>query len=186
MTADAATLIEHLATELEQALRYEGEDILTIPEAAEISRRSPGHLRDLVRAKRIRNAGRPDAPRISRADRFAYFPHISPPRTAAPAVHPPSPRQRKRQLHVDSAVVNKHITKGKSDDGDDKKTQPTESTHAQDGQRTWSVAHQHARYPGIVLSELTVGSLYLIRDKKPGDDNQPEDEFARHQACRPW
>src|SRR5262245_40819082 len=63
MSADAATLVEHLALELEQALRYEGEDILTIAEAAEIVGRSAGHLRDLISAKRIPNAGRRDAPR---------------------------------------------------------------------------------------------------------------------------
>ena len=54
--------------ELERALEAFGEETLTLTEAARVSGFSPGYLGSLVKAGKIANAGRTNAPRIRRAD----------------------------------------------------------------------------------------------------------------------
>ncbi|WP_373054306.1 helix-turn-helix domain-containing protein [Thioalkalivibrio sp.] len=63
-----AAVLERCALELEQALREQRDELLTLDEAAEASGFSSEHLRRLVRTGTIPNAGRKGAPRIRRAD----------------------------------------------------------------------------------------------------------------------
>lgn len=67
--ADAqAKALDRCANRLEEALRQEGDALLTLPEAAEESGYSSDHIGRLIREGRIPNAGRPGAPRIARRD----------------------------------------------------------------------------------------------------------------------
>lgn len=59
---------ELAAMELEQALRLHQGETLSLKEAARESGYSADHLGELVRQEKIPNRGRPNAPRIRRAD----------------------------------------------------------------------------------------------------------------------
>lgn len=63
-----ARAYERCADQLESALAESAEEPLTLSEAAEQSGYSPDHLGRMVREGKIRNAGRPNAPRIARGD----------------------------------------------------------------------------------------------------------------------
>lgn len=64
----AAAALEGAAVQLEAALRHADDELLTLTEAAAVSGYSADHLGRLVRDGTIRNAGRPNAPRIRRGD----------------------------------------------------------------------------------------------------------------------
>lgn len=64
----AARAFEQAARELETALGAEGDDLLTLTEAARVSGYSADHLGRLLKRGSIPNAGRAHAPRIRRAD----------------------------------------------------------------------------------------------------------------------
>ena len=66
--ASIAALIEALLGEFEKELAADATEPLTIARAAVVSGYSEDHLRLLVRNEQIPNAGRPNAPRIRRAD----------------------------------------------------------------------------------------------------------------------
>ena len=67
--ADAqAKAVDRCANRLEEALRQEGDALLTLPEAAEESGYSADHIGRLIRDGKIPNAGRSGAPRITRRD----------------------------------------------------------------------------------------------------------------------
>ena len=63
-----AVAYERCAKELEEALREEGDRLLTLQEASRISGYSADHLGRAVREGRIPNAGRHRAPRICLRD----------------------------------------------------------------------------------------------------------------------
>ncbi len=63
-----AALIEALLGEFETELAVDASEPLTIARAAVVSGYSEDHLRLLVRNEQIPNAGRPNTPRIRRAD----------------------------------------------------------------------------------------------------------------------
>lgn len=65
---EVANAIEDCASELSVALGAESDTPLTFAEAAAESGYSAEHLRKLVASGKIENAGRPNAPRIRRAD----------------------------------------------------------------------------------------------------------------------
>lgn len=65
--SQALTLLE-CASELEQLWQLWQEEPLTLSEAAKESGYSVDHIGRMVREGRIANAGRPNAPRIRRAD----------------------------------------------------------------------------------------------------------------------
>ena len=65
---DHARLIEHLASELDEALGAGGDELLTLKEAARASGYSADHLGSLVRKGVLENAGRSGSPRIRRSD----------------------------------------------------------------------------------------------------------------------
>lgn len=77
-SAAVARLWERAATELEQALRAAGGEVLTLTEAAAVCGLSRGHLSDMIRAGRLPNAGRKFAPRVRRADLPATKRHPAP------------------------------------------------------------------------------------------------------------
>jgi hypothetical protein len=56
------------AKELEQAIQAAGEETLSLTDAARLSGFTADHLGQLVKRGKIRNAGRPGAPRIRRCD----------------------------------------------------------------------------------------------------------------------
>jgi hypothetical protein len=64
----AARVWELAADELERVQRAFGATGLTLVDAARVSGYTSDHLGDLVRAGKIPNAGRPNAPLIRRAD----------------------------------------------------------------------------------------------------------------------
>ena len=64
----AARAFKMAADELEEALDAEGDELVTITEAARRSGFSPDHLGRLVRDGKVPNRGRPHAPRIRLAD----------------------------------------------------------------------------------------------------------------------
>src|SRR5687768_11660431 len=64
----AACALEGAARELEAALRGQGEELLTLAQAARESGYSDEHVGRMVRMGKIPNAGRPSAPRVRRAD----------------------------------------------------------------------------------------------------------------------
>ena len=64
---DQARLLEHVASELDEALGAGGDDLLTLKQAAAESGYSQDHLGSLVRKGRLENAGSPGAPRVRRS-----------------------------------------------------------------------------------------------------------------------
>ena len=56
------------AAQLDEALRTHGEQTLTLVEAAVVSGYTADHIGSLVRRGKIANHGRPNAPRVRRAD----------------------------------------------------------------------------------------------------------------------
>jgi hypothetical protein len=72
-----ALAYERCADALEKALRVSEETPLTLTEAAKLSGYSADHLGRLVRDGKIRNAGRPGAPRIARGDLPRKSGHIA-------------------------------------------------------------------------------------------------------------
>lgn len=65
---DGAKLCDQVLADAAALFRAEEQDTLTLTEAALESGYSAGHLGRLVRNKTIPNAGRPNAPKIRRAD----------------------------------------------------------------------------------------------------------------------
>ena len=65
---DAAKLLGEMLEDVEDLFRWEENDVLTLGQAARESGYSAGHLGRLVRDGTIPNAGRPNAPKIRRAD----------------------------------------------------------------------------------------------------------------------
>jgi hypothetical protein len=63
-----ARAFEDASTELERELETVADELLALRAAAEYSGYSADHLRRLVREGKLRNAGRPHAPRFRRAD----------------------------------------------------------------------------------------------------------------------
>ena len=63
-----AIAYERCASGLDEALAAEGDEPLTLHEAADESGYSPDHLGRLVRDGKVPNAGRPGSPRIARRD----------------------------------------------------------------------------------------------------------------------
>jgi len=59
---------ELAAEELDDALRRQSDDVLSLGEAAAASGYSADHLARLIREGKIPNAGRPNAPRVRRGD----------------------------------------------------------------------------------------------------------------------
>ena len=64
----AATLLTQAATDVREAVLEWNEEVLGIRDAARESGYSPDRLRELVRLGEIPNAGRPNKPRVKRAD----------------------------------------------------------------------------------------------------------------------
>jgi len=56
------------AAELERALALVADETLSLVEASRVSGYTPDYLGHLVKIKKIKNVGRPGAPRIRRAD----------------------------------------------------------------------------------------------------------------------
>ena len=65
---NTARLWQLAAAELDEALRTHGEQTLTLVEAAEVSGYTADHIGSLVRNGKLTNHGRPNAPRVRRAD----------------------------------------------------------------------------------------------------------------------
>jgi hypothetical protein len=63
---NGAKIIEEFLADLDQLIATESDEVLTIPEAAEISGFSSAHLRRLVRHGQLHNVGRRHAPRMRR------------------------------------------------------------------------------------------------------------------------
>ena len=98
-----ATAIERCADELEGTIQERDDTTYSLVEASRESGYSADHLGRLVREGKIRNAGRPGAPRIARVDL---------PRKAAP---PAEPRlaEKPQPGHVSNAqIVQSIITRG--------------------------------------------------------------------------
>jgi hypothetical protein len=95
---DGARLIRRLLGELEQVLRYEESEVLTLAEAAEYSGFSEDHLGRLIRSKKIPNLGRRHRPRVRRGD-VPRKPH-------ALRHEPPSPFLTTSRRQIAESVVN--------------------------------------------------------------------------------
>ena len=81
-----AKAVDRCANRLEEALRQEGDALLTLPEAAEESGYSQRHLSRLVKADAIPNSGTPNNPRLLRSDLPRKPGHgIAPARLQAPS-----------------------------------------------------------------------------------------------------
>ncbi len=65
---EGVKLCDEVLADAEALFRSEEHDVLTLTEAAQESGYSAGHLGRLVRSGTIPNAGRPNAPKIRRAD----------------------------------------------------------------------------------------------------------------------
>ena len=65
---NTARLWNMAAAELDEALEAFGEETLTLVEAAAVSGYTPDHLGSLIRRGKLTNCGRPNAPRVRRAD----------------------------------------------------------------------------------------------------------------------
>jgi hypothetical protein len=63
-----ATLMMGMIEELSDALSASGGEVVTLKEAARISTYSAGHLARMIRAGDVPNAGRPNSPKLRRAD----------------------------------------------------------------------------------------------------------------------
>ena len=66
--ASQACLLESCADELEKALRETAGMLLSLADAARATGYSPDHLGRLVKAGKVHNYGRPNAPRVRLAD----------------------------------------------------------------------------------------------------------------------
>jgi len=75
-----AIAYEKCAEDLERAVAGQEEELLTLHEAAAETGYSPDHLGRLVRQRKIRNLGRPGAPRVSRKDLPRTKPIAEPPK----------------------------------------------------------------------------------------------------------
>jgi hypothetical protein len=64
----AAEAFAHAAQELEESLREQDEEVLTLEDAAAESGYSPDHLGTLIRQGKVANVGRKHAPGIRRRD----------------------------------------------------------------------------------------------------------------------
>lgn len=64
----AACAYEYAARCIERALVHKAEEVLTLAEAAALSGYSADHLARRIREGTLPNAGRPNAPRLRRAD----------------------------------------------------------------------------------------------------------------------
>ena len=94
-----AIAYERCATHLEEALVRAGEEPLSLQEAAEESGYSADHLGRLVRDGKLPNAGRPNAPRIRRADLPS-----KPPRRQVPVAEPKPRRETSPRQIVQSII----------------------------------------------------------------------------------
>ena len=98
---NTARLWHLAAAELDEALEAFGEQTLTLVEAAEVSGYTSDHIGSLIRSGKLPNVGRPNAPRVRRAD----LPIKSPSSPGRPA----ATRRRKSAGAAPHAVHN--ITK---------------------------------------------------------------------------
>ena len=67
-STSAATLIDNMLSEVRSLLDSRQEEALTLTEASALSGYSQDHLGRLIRSGKLRNAGRPGAPRVRRGD----------------------------------------------------------------------------------------------------------------------
>lgn len=65
---DGAKVIEAFLTDLDAVMRDQADELLSLSRAAHLSGYSTGHLARLIRSGQLPNAGRPNAPKIRRAD----------------------------------------------------------------------------------------------------------------------
>ncbi len=93
---NSARLWQLAAAELDQALQALGEETLTLVEAAAVSGYTADHIGSLVRSGKIRNVGRPNAPRVRRAE----LPIKSPTSPGRPAATPRQQRRKAAGKHV--------------------------------------------------------------------------------------
>ena len=63
-----AEVLDRCAADVEQALRDQGAELLSLTEAATASGYTPDHLRHLINDGKITNLGRKGAPRLRRGD----------------------------------------------------------------------------------------------------------------------
>jgi len=63
-----AAVCDEVLADFQAVLTLEGDELLTLNEASRISGYSPDHLGRLIRTGTIPNAGRPNSPRMRRAD----------------------------------------------------------------------------------------------------------------------
>ncbi len=96
---NSARLWQLAAAELDEALRTHGEQTLTLVEAAEVSGYTADHIGSLVRRGKIANYGRPNAPRVRRAD--------LPIKQASSPGRPATPRRRRRGAGEDITNIAK-------------------------------------------------------------------------------
>lgn len=80
--ADGAALCEEILGDLESVLKSEGDQLLSLREAAAWSGYSADHLGRMIRTGEIRNAGRKGSPRIRACD-LPRRPKAGPPRSGA-------------------------------------------------------------------------------------------------------
>jgi hypothetical protein len=71
---DGARVAEEILEELEQLEAADGEELLTLTDAAREAAMHPDSFGRAIRQGRIKNAGRPNAPRVRRADLAALTP----------------------------------------------------------------------------------------------------------------
>lgn len=90
------------ADELEAVLRSAGEEGLTLSQAAKLSGLTPDYIGQLVREGKLKNVGRPGAPRVRRADLPAKSSRGRPSKAEAP-----SEREREQLRSVAKAFAKK-------------------------------------------------------------------------------
>jgi hypothetical protein len=95
---DGARLVDDLITDLEQLLREEDADLLSLSEAAATSGYSADHLSRLIRTGKLENHGRSPRPRVRRGD-LPRKPHALRP-------EPPSPFLTTSRRQIAMSVVN--------------------------------------------------------------------------------
>ena len=100
--SNTARLWTLAADELEAALRTAGEEGLTLSHAAKLSGLTPDYLGQLVREGKLKNVGRPGAPRIRRADLPAKSVRGRPSKAEAP-----SEREREQLRSLAKAFAKK-------------------------------------------------------------------------------
>lgn len=94
---NTACLWHIAAAELDLALQAHGDETLTLVEAAEVSGYTADHIGSLIRNGKLTNVGRPNAPRVRRAD----LPIKSPSSPGRPA---PAARKQRRKAAAPHAV----------------------------------------------------------------------------------